>query len=482
MTRGARCGEACGDVVGVRRALVIRFMTGVAIGGNRGVVVVHMATGAGHRDMRPGQGKCRVVVIERRRNPRRSVVAQIAGLREPGSDVVRARSIVEIGQVTGDASGAGQLIVSVDVALRALQRSMRPGKRKSGAGVIEDRAAPGCGRMTGIASGRESRLRVVGVGGAGVILHVASRACPALQAVVPIKVALRAWQRSMRSSQCEAGTGVIKGRAAPRHGAVALLAGLRERRLHMIGIGRALVILQVTGNAGGIGQLVVSVDMTLRALQRGVPAGQRESGAGVIKGRSAPGSRGMTGFAGGWETYLHMVGVGGAVVILHVTGGARSTRQAVIPANMAQRALQRGMRAGQREPGVGVIEGGAAPRGGVVTLLAGLRKSRLHVVGISGPLKVLQVAGYACGIRQVEVPIDVALRTWSIDVRSRQREPGLGVIEGGVSPRGCAVTGGAGGWYTSLFVIWIAGAVVVLHVAGRAIRAGKVELAIGVAL
>ena len=39
-----------------------------------------------------------------------------------------------------------------------------------------------------------------------------------------------------------------------------------------------------------------------------------------------------------------------------------------------------------------VIETSVAPVGGVVALLAGLGKVRLHVVGIRGPLEIFQVA------------------------------------------------------------------------------------------
>lgn len=199
VARETRGGEARSHMVGVRRTLVVGLVTGIAVGGNRGVVVVHVATGAGHRGMCAGQGERRVVVVKRRWNPRRCVVAQVAGLRESRRDMVRAGGFVEVGQVTGHASRAVQLVVSVDVTLRALQRSVCPSQREARAGVIEGCAVPGSGRMAGVAGGWEPRLRVVRFCGAVVVRHVTGRTHPAGQLVVAIYMTLRARHRGMRS-------------------------------------------------------------------------------------------------------------------------------------------------------------------------------------------------------------------------------------------------------------------------------------------
>jgi hypothetical protein len=71
---------------------------------------------------------------------------------------------------------------------------------------------------------------------------------------------------------------------------VARLASLREARSHVVRIGGALEILQVTVDAGGVcvGQVVIVIDVTLGALHRGVRAGQREPRRGVIETRVSP--------------------------------------------------------------------------------------------------------------------------------------------------------------------------------------------------
>src|SRR5262249_27899933 len=105
-----------------------------------------------------------------------------------------------------------------------------------------------------------------------------------------IRVALRALQRRMCTGQRESGRGVVEGRVAPVGIVVALLTSLGEVGLHVVGVGRTLVILEVAANAGGVGrrQIVAPVHVALGALQRSVRSDQRETGSGVVKGRIGP--------------------------------------------------------------------------------------------------------------------------------------------------------------------------------------------------
>ena len=64
---------------------------------------------------------------------------------------------------------------------------------------------------------------------------------------------------------------------------------MRESPRYVIGIGRALVVLEVTTHARIAGQVVVTVDVAIAALQFRVPSGQRETAFGMIEGRRLPG-------------------------------------------------------------------------------------------------------------------------------------------------------------------------------------------------
>ena len=141
---------------------------------------------------------------------------------------------------------------------------------------------------------------------------------------------------------------------------------------------RVVVVVQVTGNASGIGasQAVVAVHVTLLALHGGVEAGEREAGRGVIEGSAAPIRRGVAVLATGRESGRHVRRIRGAVEVglVATDAGRVGGGEVVIAVDVALRALQRGMRASQREAGRAVIEAGIAPISGAVTLLASGRQ------------------------------------------------------------------------------------------------------------
>ena len=101
-------------------------------------------------------------------------------------------------------------------------------------------------------------------------------------------MALRALQRNVCASQRETRGRVIESGIRPGRRAVAGFASLRHSSLHVVGIGGALVVLQVARDAGGVGQVVISIDVALRTLQRDVRACEREAGLSVIEGRVCP--------------------------------------------------------------------------------------------------------------------------------------------------------------------------------------------------
>jgi len=100
----------------------------------------------------------------------------------------------------------------------------------------------------------------------------ASRICAA-QIVVAIHMALRALHTAVCTCQGEPRGRVIEGGGRPGSRRVALLAGLRESRLHMVRIGGAVEILYVAGCAIRGRPHELAVDMTLRARHANVGAG-----------------------------------------------------------------------------------------------------------------------------------------------------------------------------------------------------------------
>lgn len=139
--------KSCADVVRVVRSLIVLLMTAITGRGQGGVVVVHVAVGTRNSGMGPGQWKRRVVVIKGGSCPRSSVMAGIAGLGKTAGNMVRIGCALEILKVASHAGAAGQPVIAIDVALRALQRAVRPGEGKSRRSVVEAGSQPGSGRV-----------------------------------------------------------------------------------------------------------------------------------------------------------------------------------------------------------------------------------------------------------------------------------------------------------------------------------------------
>jgi len=103
---------------------------------------------------------------------------------------------------------------------------------------------------------------------------------------------------------------------------VTLLAGLREVGGDVVGIVRALVILQMARHTGRAVQIVVVVNVAIRTLSRrdGMPTTQRKSTKRVIELCIEPVVNPMALVAGGGELACQVVGVGSDLVVLGVAG------------------------------------------------------------------------------------------------------------------------------------------------------------------
>ena len=142
---------------------------------------------------------------------------------------------------------------------------MRARQLKTGGGVVEGRIGPEHGVVAGFAGRREARMRHRR-GRVVVIGLMARHTRGAGQVVVIVDVAIRTLPRRgrVRPGQREPRAVVVERRVQPGRGAVAGIASLREVRRHVIRIRRALVILQVTGDARRAVQRVVVVNVAVR--------------------------------------------------------------------------------------------------------------------------------------------------------------------------------------------------------------------------
>ena len=141
-TRSGPVGGAVASLAGgretagrVRRSVgvvVIDLVAPNAIGGQRGVVVVDVAGGASHGDVRPGERKLGRVVIEGRAGPVLSGVAGLTCSWEAGNRMRRSIGVVEIGLMAADAGRGERPVVSAGagVALRALHGGVKACQRE----------------------------------------------------------------------------------------------------------------------------------------------------------------------------------------------------------------------------------------------------------------------------------------------------------------------------------------------------------------
>jgi hypothetical protein len=146
--------------------------------------------------------------------------------------------------------------------------------------------------VTLLAAGREIGLYVIRIRGAVVIVLMAGDTCGicAGEVVIVVDVTLSAGQRSVRSCQRKTSIVVVKGCIRPCNGVVALLTARWEIQLDVIRICRVVVVSLMTTRARSVcpGQVVIAVDMALRALQCVMRTREWESGRGVIEGCVRP--------------------------------------------------------------------------------------------------------------------------------------------------------------------------------------------------
>ncbi len=214
----------------------------------------------------------------------------------------------------------------------------------------------------------------------------------------------------------------------------------------MVGIGCALEILKVAGDARVRRQIVIVIDVAIGASTRRnrMRTGQREIDGRVIERSRRPACSGMAGVASRCKVQGNVIGIGRALKILKVAADASRAVQRVIVVDVTigTRTWWDCVHTGQLESGGVVVKRGVRPVGGVVTSLASLREVRARVIRIRGALEIFQVARDASCAAQRVVAIHVAIGalTGRNRVHAGKREARGGVVEFRVGPLHGVVT------------------------------------------
>lgn len=156
-----------------------------------------------------------------------------------------------------------RIVIRVGVAITANAIGVAMVHREPG--VIELGVSPDLRVMTGVTGGREMSRHVIRIVGVQVILLVAAVAVRRQARPVVVDVAVRAGTRRhhVRIGQREARLAVVELAIGQGNGVMTELASLRPAHLRMGRIVGIVVILQVTGHAGGLVQLVIVVDVAV---------------------------------------------------------------------------------------------------------------------------------------------------------------------------------------------------------------------------
>ena len=254
---------------------------------------------------------------------------------------------------------------------------MCSGQRKQGPGVIEHGSRPTAGCVANRAVGRESGRGMIRIRRLLEITRVATGAVFGRAGKASVHVTLRALHADVCPGERETRHRVvIESSARPRSRGVALLTGSRETGRYVVRIRGLVEVRLVTTNAGCRRPFVLPVHVTLRAHQRLVRSGQRESRCSVIKLRSTPRGGVVALRARGRESSGNVIGIFCIVEISLVTTNAIRWRSFVLSIRMALVACQRYVSTRKSEARHGsVVKLRAHPRGRAVALLASGWKS-----------------------------------------------------------------------------------------------------------
>jgi hypothetical protein len=172
----------------------------------------------------------------------------------------------------------------------------------------------------------------------------------------------------------------------------------------MIRVGGALVILQVAGHTGGCRQVVVAVYVALRAGQRLMCSGERESDRAVVEGRGLPRGCVVARLAGLREGQRDVIGICTFLIIGQMAAYAVCRSPLKSSSGVASATVERGVGTDQgKTRHLQVVELGSQPVVHPMALLAPGWKTAADVAGF-GALKVFRVTGIALRRESHELP------------------------------------------------------------------------------
>jgi hypothetical protein len=312
------------------------------------------------------------------------------------------------------------------MALRAVGRTVLSQKRKDPI-VIERGALPLVrrGAVTRLTIGSETRLLMIGVRCAIVVVPVASDAVRRRTGEPVIHVALSAVGRTMLPLEWEDPIVIEVCRApASRRFSVARSAISREPGRLVVRAGRSIVVIPVAGDAvrRRTGELIVA--MAIGAIRHLVLAPEREAPI-VVEDGTGPACSGGTvaGRTFGRKSSLLVVRAGGALVVGQVAAHAVGCDPRERSSSVTLSAIRRPVLSPQ-------LEGRMIERGPIPTARTGVadftlrRETGRNVIWILSALEVLRMAAGAFRDRTAETTISVTLHAIERAMRALETEAG----------------------------------------------------------
>ena len=428
------------DVIRVLRLVETCLMALPAVRVLQRVIAVGMAILARRGDVRAGERELRGRMTEGGGLPSVHRMALQTVASEFAGHMVRRLGRIELRLMTLEAIHILQRVISIDVAIQAGHRSVRAQQRELGCCVVEGGRLPRRGAVALRTVVAEFPRHVVGILRKGEVLRVALLAVRVGDRVIAVRVAGLAGRRLVLARERKGRLVVIELRRLPCRGRVAHGTIVRELAGNVIRVRRAVVVVLMALIAVHVGNgCIVSVRVALLARRRQMPPFERKLRRSVAEGRRFPGRHAMALRAVAREYPDCVIRALCCREVGLMALEAVRVLQIVIPANVTFLAGLRVVRAGQRECGGLVVEGGRLPRVAAVALRAIVRELRVRVIGCLHAVVLRLMALPAIGIRQVVIAIRVAAFAGNGLMLSGERELRCRVIEGRRFPGGVAV-------------------------------------------